>query len=308
MEAKASTFVQGVDTAFIVILGISLFFLVTITAAMIYFVVRYNRKRNPKPKDVKDNTRLEILWTAIPTLLVIVMFWYGWIGYTPMRRIPEGALTIKATGRMWSWNFEYENGKQSEFLVVPVGKPVKLQLYSPDVLHSLYIPAFRIKEDVVPGINNVMWFQSDKPGEYDILCAEYCGLRHSYMLSKVIVKPLEEYLAWYNAPADTSSAEGVEPLGLQVLKRNACVSCHSQDGSVIVGPSFKGLWGSERTVTDESGKKIKLTANEQYIRNSIYEPNKQVVEGFNKGLMVSYKDAVTEEELKQIIEYLKTLK
>ncbi len=308
MEAKASTFVQGVDTAFIVILGISLFFLVTITAAMIYFVVRYNRKRNPKPKDVKDNTRLEILWTAIPTLLVIVMFWYGWIGYTPMRRIPEGALTIKATGRMWSWNFEYENGKQSEFLVVPVGKPVKLQLYSPDVLHSLYIPAFRIKEDVVPGINNVMWFQSDKPGEYDILCAEYCGLRHSYMLSKVIVKPLEEYLAWYNAPADTSSAEGVEPLGLQVLKRNACVSCHSQDGSVIVGPSFKGLWGSERTVTDESGKKIKLTADEQYIRNSIYEPNKHIVEGFNKGLMVSYKDAVTEEELKQIIEYLKTLK
>ena len=308
MEAKASTFVQGVDTAFIVILGISLFFLVAITAAMIYFVVRYNRKRHPKPKDVKDNTRLEILWTAIPTLLVLVMFWYGWIGYTPMRRVPEGALTIKATGRMWSWNFEYENGKQSEFLIVPVGKPVKLELYSPDVLHSLYIPAFRIKEDVVPGINNVMWFQSDKPGEYDILCAEYCGLRHAYMLSKVIVKPMEEYLAWYNAPADTSSEASVEPVGLQVLKKNACLSCHSQDGSVIVGPSFKGLWGAERQVTDESGKKLKLNADEQYIKTSIYEPNKHVVEGFNKGLMVSYKDAITEEELKQIVEYLKTLK
>lgn len=308
MEAKASTFVQGVDTAFIVILGISLFFLVAITAAMIYFVVRYNRKRHPKPKDVKDNTRLEILWTAIPTLLVLVMFWYGWIGYTPMRRVPEGALTIKATGRMWSWNFEYENGKQSEFLIVPVGKPVKLELYSPDVLHSLYIPAFRIKEDVVPGINNVMWFQSDKPGEYDILCAEYCGLRHAYMLSKVIVKPMEEYLAWYNAPADTSSEASVEPVGLQVLKKNACLSCHSQDGSVIVGPSFKGLWGAERKVADESGKKLKLTADEQYIKASIYEPNKHVVEGFNKGLMVSYKDAITEEELKQIVEYLKTLK
>lgn len=275
---------------------------------MIYFVVRYNRKRHPKPKDVKDNTRLEILWAAIPTLLVLVMFWYGWIGYTPMRRVPEGALTIKATGRMWSWNFEYENGKQSEFLIVPVGKPVKLELYSPDVLHSLYIPAFQIKEDVVPGINNVMWFQSDKPGEYDILCAEYCGLRHAYMLSKVIVKPMEEYLAWYNAPADTSSEASVEPVGLQVLKKNACLSCHSQDGSVIVGPSFKGLWGAERQVADESGKKLKLTADEQYIKASIYEPNKHVVEGFNKGLMVSYKDAITEEELKQIVEYLKTLK
>lgn len=308
MEAKASTFVQGVDTAFIVILGISLFFLVAITAAMIYFVVRYNRKRHPKPKDVKDNTRLEILWTAVPTLLVLVMFWYGWIGYTPMRRVPEGALTIKATGRMWSWNFEYENGKQSEFLVVPLGKPVKLELYSPDVLHSLYIPAFRIKEDVVPGINNVMWFQSDKPGEYDILCAEYCGLRHAYMLSKVIVKPLDDYLAWYNSPADTSSDALVEPLGLQVLKKNACLSCHSQDGSVIVGPSFKELWGTERQVVDESGKKLKLYADEQYIKTSIYEPNKHVVDGFNKGLMVSYKEAITEEELKQIVEYLKTLK
>lgn len=308
MEAKASTFVQGVDTAFIVILGISLFFLVAITATMIYFVIRYNRKRNPRSKDVKDNVRLEILWTAIPTLLVLVMFWYGWIGYTPMRRVPEGALTIKATGRMWSWSFEYENGKQSEFLIVPAGKPVKLNLYSPDVLHSLYIPAFRIKEDVVPGINNVMWFQSDKPGEYDILCAEYCGLRHAYMLSKVIVKPLDEYLEWYNAPADTTSTASVEPLGLQVLKRNACLSCHSQDGSVIVGPTFKGLWGSEHTVIDENGKKMKITVDEEYIKSSIYEPNKQIVEGYNKGLMVSYKDAISEEELRQIVEYLKTLK
>ncbi len=308
MEAKASTFVQGVDTAFIVILGISLFFLITITAAMIYFVIRYNRKKNPKPKDVKDNTRLEILWTAIPTILVLLMFWYGWIGYTPMRRIPAGALTIKATGRMWSWNFEYENGKQSEYLVVPVGKPVKLELYSPDVLHSLYIPAFRIKEDVVPGVNNVMWFQSDKPGEYDILCAEYCGLRHAYMLSKVIVKPVEEYIQWYHATVDSNSMADVEPIGLQVLKKNACISCHSLDGSKIVGPSFKGLWGSERDVIDENGKRVKVNADENYIQTSIYEPNQQVVEGFNKGLMISYKEAITDEELRQIIEYLKTLK
>lgn len=119
---------------------------------------------------------------------------------------------------------------------------------------------------------------------------------------------MEEYLAWYNAPADTSSEASVEPVGLQVLKKNACLSCHSQDGSVIVGPSFKGLWGAERQVADESGKKLKLNADEQYIKTSIYEPNKHVVEGFNKGLMVSYKDAITEEELKQIVEYLKTLK
>lgn len=307
MEANASTFVQGVDTAFVVILGISLFFLVGITAVMIWFVIRYNRKRNPKPKDVKDNTKLEIIWTVIPTILVLVMFWYGWIGYTPMRNIPPGALTIKATGRMWSWDFEYENGKRSEILVVPQGKPVKLELYSPDVLHSLYIPAFRIKEDVVPGINNVMWFQSDKLGEYDIFCAEYCGVRHAYMLSKVVVKPEAEYIEWYNSQPDSTDVELVS-VGFQVLQRNACFSCHSRDGSKLVGPSFKNLWMAPRTVRDEKGKKRDIVADEDYIRSSIYDPNKEIVEGYNKGLMISYKETINEEEMKEVINYLRELK
>lgn len=307
MEANASTFVQGVDTAFVVILGISLFFLVGITAVMIWFVIRYNRKRNPKPKDVKDNTKLEIIWTVIPTILVLVMFWYGWIGYTPMRNIPPGALTIKATGRMWSWDFEYENGKRSEILVVPQGKPVKLELYSPDVLHSLYIPAFRIKEDVVPGINNVMWFQSDKLGEYDIFCAEYCGVRHAYMLSKVVVKPEAEYIEWYNSQPDSTDVELV-PVGFQVLQRNACFSCHSRDGSKLVGPSFKNLWMAPRTVRDDKGKKRDIVADEDYIRSSIYDPNKEIVEGYNKGLMISYKETINEEEMKEVINYLRELK
>lgn len=307
MEANASTFVQGVDTAFVVILGISLFFLVGITAVMIWFVIRYNRKRNPKPKDVKDNTKLEIIWTVIPTILVLVMFWYGWIGYTPMRNIPPGALTIKATGRMWSWDFEYENGKRSEILVVPQGKPVKLELYSPDVLHSLYIPAFRIKEDVVPGINNVMWFQSDKLGEYDIFCAEYCGVRHAYMLSKVVVKPEAEYIEWYNSQPDSTDVELVS-VGFQVLQRNACFSCHSRDGSKLVGPSFKNLWMAPRTVRDDKGKKRDIVADEDYIRSSIYDPNKEIVEGYNKGLMISYKETINEEEMKEVINYLRELK
>jgi cytochrome c oxidase subunit 2 len=307
MEANASTFVQGVDTAFVVILGISLFFLVGITAVMIWFVIRYNRKRNPKPKDVKDSTKLEIIWTVIPTILVLVMFWYGWIGYTPMRNIPPGALTIKATGRMWSWDFEYENGKRSEILVVPQGKPVKLELYSPDVLHSLYIPAFRIKEDVVPGINNVMWFQSDKLGEYDIFCAEYCGVRHAYMLSKVVVKPESEYIEWYNSQPDSTDVELVS-VGFQVLQRNACFSCHSRDGSKLVGPSFKNLWMAPRTVRAEKGKKQDIVADEDYIRSSIYDPNNQIVEGYNKGLMISYKESINEEEMKEVIMYLRELK
>lgn len=306
METNASTFVQGVDTAFIVILGISLYFLVGITAVMIYFVIRYNKKRNPKPKDVKDNHKLEIIWTVVPTILVLIMFYYGWIGYTPMRKVPNGAITVKATGMMWAWDFEYENGKKSNLLVVPLGKPVKLELYSPDVLHSLYIPAFRIKEDVVPGINNMMWFQADKLGEYDILCAEYCGVRHSYMLSKVVVKTENEYTEWYNQIADTSAA--LEPLGLQVLKKNACMACHSTDGSKLVGPSFKGIMGKSEQVVDAAGSVSTITVDETYIKNAIYDPNLQVVEGFNKGLMISYKDRINEEEIKEIVKYLETLK
>ncbi len=306
MLLAISEYVKGVDTAFTVIIGISLFFLVGITFSMIYFIVKYNKKKHPKPEDVKDNVRLELIWTIIPTVLVLIMFFYGWLGYQPSRKVPEGALVVKTTGRMWSWSFEYPNGKVSnDVLWMPVNKPVKLELYSPDVLHSLYIPAFRIKEDVVPGKSNYMWFESNETGEYDILCAEYCGARHAYMLGKVKVVPEEEFKKWLNSDVPDTSAP--EPVGYQILKKNACVSCHSTDGSVIIGPSFKNLWGEKTTVIDENGNEIEIIVDEDYIKTSIYEPNKHIVKGFNKGLMISYKNQVTEEEIKEIIEYLKSL-
>ena len=214
MFSNASNFVEGVDLSFAVILGISVFFLVAITAVMIWFVIRYNRKRNPKPGQVKENYKLEVIWTVIPTLLVLVMFYYGWMGYQPMRDFPEDSIEINAVAQMWSWNFEYPNGKISDTLVVPIDKAVTLNLISRDVLHSLYIPAFRIKEDVVPGGKNKMWFIGQELGDYDIFCAEYCGDRHSYMLSKVYVLPEQDYTTWYN----DRSASAEHP-GLQVIKR-----------------------------------------------------------------------------------------
>jgi len=298
----ASNFVHGVDLTFIIILGISLFFLVGITAVMIYFVIRYSRKRNPKATNIEGNTKLEILWTVIPLILVLVMFWFGWVGYQPMRKVPEGAIPVKAIGQMWSWSFEYPNGKKSAELVVPLNKPVKLDLFSRDVLHSLYIPAFRIKEDVVPGKNNYMWFTALELGEYDLNCAEYCGERHSYMLSKVKVLPEAEYESWLvqsDIPAD-------EHPGLSVLKQNGCIACHSLDGSKIVGPSFKGIYGHEvEVITD--GKERKIIVDDEYILKSIYEPNADVVKGFNPGLMISYKEQLKEEDVKKIIEYIKGL-
>ena len=301
MFSNASNFVEGVDISFAVILGISVFFLVAITAVMIWFVIRYNRKRNPKVENIHENYKLEIIWTVIPTLLVLVMFYFGWTGYKPMRNFPKDSIQVKAIAQMWSWNFEYPNGKTSDTLVVPIDKPVTLNLESRDVLHSLYIPAFRIKEDVVPGRENKMWFIGQEEGNYNILCAEYCGDRHSYMLSKVYVLPEEEYTTWLNEES------AYEHPGLLVLKKNACLSCHTIDGSKLIGPSFKGVWGrTETVITNDTERQILV--DEEYIRNSVYDPSADVTKGFNKGLMISYKDLVSEDELNDVIEYLKTLK
>lgn len=302
MFSNASNFVEGVDLSFAVILGISVFFLVAVTAVMIWFVIRYNKKRNPKPGYVKENHKLEIIWTVIPTLLVLIMFYYGWVGYQPMRDFPEDSIEIDAVAQMWSWNFEYPNGKTSDTLVVPIDKAVTLNLISRDVLHSLYIPAFRIKEDVVPGGDNRMWFIGQELGDYDIFCAEYCGDRHSYMLSSVHVLPEAEYTTWYN----DRSAEAEHP-GLQVIKKNACLSCHSLDGSKLIGPSFKGVWGINEIVVT-NGEEREITVDEAYIKTSIYEPNADVVKGYNQGLMISYKNLISEEEIGHIIDYMKTLK
>jgi cytochrome c oxidase subunit II len=298
----ASNFVQGVDLTFIIILGISVFFLVSITAVMIYFVIRYNRKRNPRATNIEGNNTLEIIWTAIPLGLVLIMFYFGWLGFRPMRHVPEGAIPIKAVGQMWAWSFEYENGKKSAELIVPLDKPVKLNLTSLDVIHSLYIPAFRIKEDVVPGKNNFMWFTAQEEGEYNIFCAEMCGDRHSYMLSKVKVLPEADYNAWL---ASSDIPAGEHP-GLTLMKQNACITCHSQDGSKIVGPSFKGLFGKKEVVITDGVEK-EITVDEAYIRHSIYEPNADVVKGFNPGLMPSQKDKLTDEDVKKIVDYIKGL-
>ena len=299
---QASNFVKGVDTSLWVILGISVFFLVGITATMIYFVIRYNKKRNPKASNIKGNHMLEIIWTVIPTILVLVMFYYGWAGFKPMRKAPADAMVITAHGQMWSWSFEYDDGRRSENLVIPVNQPIKLEMISHDVIHSLYIPAYRIKEDVVPGQDSWMWFKGLETGTFDIFCAEYCGQRHSYMLSKLEVLTREEYDKWY---AEKLGVSDDHP-GLVILKHNACLSCHSTDGTILVGPSFKGLINKTELVVT-NGIEREITIDEIYIERSVYEPNADITKGFNPGLMISYKETISQEDITSIIEYLKTL-
>jgi len=306
---NASNFVEGVDKAFVFITGVSFVFLIGLTFAMLYFVYKYNNKKNPVATQIKGSTKLEIIWTVIPTILVLVMFYYGWAGWKPMQKPPKDSFNIKVVARMWNFTFEYENGKKTDTLFVPQNKAVRLNLNSLDVLHSLYIPAFRVKEDVVPGREKFIWFIPQQEGLYDLFCTEYCGLNHSYMLNQVKVMPDKDFTAWY---VDTTkraevALESPTANGKRIMKNIGCFACHSVDGSKLVGPSFKGIYGHTATVVT-GGNEREITVDDEYIKKSIYDPNADVVKGFNKGLMLSYTGQLSEEDVKQITEYLKTLK
>ncbi len=192
-----TTPVQSVDQAFLYITAVSLFFLALITVMMIYFIVRYRRSRNPVATDIRGDWRLEVLWTVIPTFIALSMFYVGWHSYIKLRNVPPGAMQIGVAARMFAWDITYEDGIKAENeLVVPVGRPVKLNLSSKDVLHSLFIPAFRIKMDTVPGMSTYTWFMPVKEGEFDVLCAEYCGSGHSDMTARLKVVSPEVFEAW----------------------------------------------------------------------------------------------------------------
>ena len=315
--ASAST--GTVDFVFYFILGVSVFFLFLITFLMVFFIVKYNKKRHTKAKDIHGNTTLEIIWTVIPTVIVIVMFYLGWRGFEFLRNAPKDSMTVNVTARMWSWMFEYENGIQTDTLYVPVETPVKLFLHSQDVIHSFYIPAFRIKEDAVPGLKNHLWFEAIEPGDYHVLCAEYCGLRHAYMMTKVKAMPRDLFNSWYadlgSQVKQTATVEGDTTPGVtaqntlageRLIQVKGCTACHSTDGSKMIGPSFKGIFGHE-TVVMENGQEKTIKVDEEYIRNSILKPNLQVVKGYNP-LMPSQEGQISEDELVAIIQYLKSLK
>lgn len=207
MFSGPTSHVGTVDSVMLYIVGISAALLIGITVVMIYFVFKYHRKKGHRPKDIHHNVFLEVAWIAIPTVLALSMFYFGYLGFDEIRQIPDDAMEIKATARMWSWDFTYDNGKVSDTLYVPVGKPVKLALQSVDVNHSLYIPAFRIKEDVMPNRQNYLGFTADEEGTYDIACAEFCGLNHSMMYSAVVTMKPEKFEIWLNTEDNTQAAD-----------------------------------------------------------------------------------------------------
>jgi cytochrome c oxidase subunit 2 len=300
---QGSNLAEAVDRAFIIIFAISFIFTIGISALMIYILIHFSRKKVKNPQQFSGNVKLEIAWTVIPLIIVLVMFYYGWVGFAPMRNVPADAMPIKVVGKMWTWDFDYGNGKISKELVLPYERNVKLNLVSVDVNHSLFIPAFRVKEDVIPGYNNYMWFKPTRKGNFDIYCTEYCGLAHSAMTARVIVLDSLDFKKWL-ADLKVSGNLPDHP-GLAVLKSNACITCHSLDGSKIIGPSFKGLYGRKSVVVTDAGDK-EAEANEDYIKRSITDPNAEVLKGYTKGLMLSYSDKISAEDLNKIIEYFKS--
>jgi len=304
MFTGASNLAEGVDRTFIFIFTIAAIFIIGITVFMIYTVIHYNRIKGKPARQFRGNAKLEAAWITIPTIIVLIMFYFGWTGFAPMRNVPSDAMVITAIGRMWEWEFDYGDSIKSRDLVVPVGKPVRVNLKSEDVNHSLFIPAFRVKEDVIPGYNNFLWFTPTIVGEYEILCTEYCGLLHSSMLAKARVMEQEDYDLWFAEFKKTARIP--EPDGYLLLRNTGCIACHSIDGSKLVGPSFKKLFGTERTVMTPSGPKT-ITADEKYIATSIYNPDDEIVNGYNKGLMQSYKNTLKEADIQIITDYLKSL-
>ncbi len=207
MSPVPTTHVESVDFVMLYIVGISVVLLLGVTATMIYFVFKYNRKKGHQPVDIHGNILLEIIWIVIPTLLVLSMFYFGYTSFREIRDIPDNSFVVKVTARMWQFSFEYENGKKTDTLYVPVNRAIGLEMRSADVNHAFYIPAFRIKEDMIFGKTNYLYFTPKQVGDYDVACAEYCGLNHSAMYTKVKVLSENEFTKWYGGNWQPVKAE-----------------------------------------------------------------------------------------------------
>ncbi len=305
LPTKASTFTGHIDTFFYVLMWLSLFFFLAIVIAMGVFVYKYWRKRPDQlaQAQITHNAHLEFWWTFIPLIMVIVFFFYGFKGFLDMNIAPANAMQIKVRAQKWSWAFEYPEGASSDTLVVPVNHPVELVMFSRDVLHSFFVPAFRVKNDVIPNRYTRVWFHATTTGTFPVWCAEFCGTNHSNMLTAVRVLEFGDYENWLKGASDPGKGLAPVEFGKLLYTKRGCSSCHTLDGSKLVGPSWKGMWGTSRKLT--SG--LSVTADENYVRNSMMNPQGEVVEGFPP-VMPPFKGILSDKEVDALIAFIQSLK
>ena len=300
MYTQSLSAVQQVDFALLLIFIFSGVMLLGLTLTTLWFIYRYHHKRNPVSSDIRGNTLIEVLWTVIPTCLVMGLFYFGWTGYQALRTVPDGAMVVQVSAKMFSWTFTYENGRHSNYLAVPTHKPVMLKMHTPDVIHSFYAPAFRIKMDIVPGMETYTWFKTDRPGDYDVYCAEYCGVGHSVMLTKIQAMPQEDFDTWLTSKEPLNKVDA----GHKLMEDQGCFSCHEMGGKTVDAPALAGLFGKTITVM-ENGKEKQVVADEAYLKEAITDPGKVIPKGYDN-TMPPYTD-LTPDELDSMIEYMKSI-
>ncbi len=298
---RASALAWQVDGLYFLLIAVSAFFTLLIFAAIFYFAVKYRHSVHPHPVPIEGSLPLELAWTLIPLGICMIFFAWGSLIFFQEARPPKGAMEVYVVAKQWMWKFEYENGQRDiNQLHVPVGRNVKMIMSSQDAIHSFFVPAFRIKADVLPGRFTTTWFRPTKAGTYHLFCAEYCGTNHSAMIGQVIVMDPADYQAWMNS-GEVNSTGSLASSGRALFQQMGCATCHGPDTQGR-GPNLEGLFG--KPVKLEDGRTV--FADENYIRESILNPGAKVVAGF-KPIMPTFQGQISEENLMALVAYVKSL-
>jgi cytochrome c oxidase subunit 2 len=293
---RASTVSHQTDALYLFLCSVTAFFSILIFVLIVFFAIKYRRRSAAPPPIVHTDLRLELLWTIIPLLIVLVIFFWGARIFFFIYRPPHDALDVHVIGKQWMWKIQHPSGRREiNELHVPIGQPVRLLIASQDVIHGFYIPAFRIKQDAIPGRFANIWFEADKVGEYHLFCHEYCGTQHSKMIGRVVVMEQQKYQEWL---AGTPGEESPAQAGAQLFNSLGCVKCHGEKA-----PTMAGLYGSRQRMTDGGI----VEADEQYLRESILDSTRRVVAGYAP-IMPSFRGQISEEQLMQLVAYIKSLR
>jgi len=300
---SASNFSQEYDVLFYTLTGLTVFFTLVVSVAVIFFAIRYRQgTKADRSRPMYENLFLELTWTIVPLVLGLVMFYFGTSLYVKMRTPPRNSTEIFVIGKQWMWHVQHGNGvRENNTLHVPVGQPVKLTMISQDVLHAFYIPAFRVQEHVVPGRYTQLWFTATQAGEYHLFCNMYCGTQHSEMGGKVVAMPPKEFAEWLANGGQSVAPMSMEQAGAKLFNKVGCNNCHGAEDT-LRAPSLNGIFGKRRVFADGTS----LIADEEYMRSSILRPYDHITAGYGQTMPV-YEGQLTEEDVLNLVAYMKVM-